>query len=145
MLTISTHYALSTTHYESGGALTEQHKVVLIAEDEVDNREILRSIIEDLLGYRAVLAENGEEALKAARREKPLLVLMDLMMPVMDGFDAIVALKSSSDTASIPVIAVTALIRGSDRQRALEAGADEFISKPFDISSLIDVIERMLG
>jgi CheY-like chemotaxis protein len=125
--------------------LTEQHKVVLIAEDEADNREILRTIIEDLLGYRAVLASNGQEALAALRCEKPSLVLMDLMMPVMDGFDAIAAIKGDSELAAIPVIAVTALIRGTDRQRAFDAGADEFISKPFEVGRLMELVQRLVG
>ena len=125
--------------------MTEQHKVVLIAEDEADNREILRTIIEDLLGYRAVLAENGQEALAALHRERPSLVLMDLMMPVMDGFDAIAAIKGDSEMAAIPVIAVTALIRSTDRQRAFDAGADEFSSRPFEDGSFMDLVLRLVG
>lgn len=121
---------------------TEGETLVLIVEDEHDNREIMRAVVEDILGYRALLASDGEEALRLAIDQRPRLVLMDLMMPVLDGFETIRQLKTGHDTASIPVIAISALSRPVDRQRALEYGADDYLSKPFDLDLLAEVVER---
>jgi len=98
--------------------------LVLIAEDEPDNREIMRTVAEELLGCRVILASDGEMAVKLAGELQPAVILMDLMMPVLDGFEAIQRLKSDERTAAIPVIAITALGRTTDRQRALDTGAE---------------------
>lgn len=121
---------------------SEGETLVLIVEDEHDNREIMRAVVEDILGYRALLAADGEEALRMASEHGPRVILMDLMMPLLDGFEAIRQLKAGARTASIPVVAVTALSRPSDRQRAVENGADDYIGKPFDLDSLAEVVER---
>ncbi|MDQ5823667.1 MAG: response regulator [Chloroflexota bacterium] len=121
---------------------SEGERLVLIVEDEPDNREIMRAVVEDILGYRAMLAADGEEALRLASEYRPRLILMDLMMPVLDGFETIRKLKSQERTAGIPVVAVTALSRPVDLQRAVEMGADEYIGKPFDLDQLAEVVER---
>jgi CheY-like chemotaxis protein len=121
---------------------SEGERLVLIVEDEPDNREIMRAVVEDILGYRAMLAADGEEALRLADEHRPRLILMDLMMPVLDGFEAIRKLKAQERTAGIPVVAVTALSRSVDLQRAVENGADEYIGKPFDLDQLAAVVER---
>jgi CheY-like chemotaxis protein len=121
---------------------TEGETLVLIVEDEHDNREIMRAVVEDILGYRALLASDGQEALRLAIDHSPRLVLMDLMMPVLDGFETIRQLKTGQDTASIPVVAISALSRPTDRQRALEYGADDYLSKPFDLDLLATIVER---
>ena len=121
---------------------SEGETLVLIVEDEHDNREIMRAVVEDILGYRALLAANGEEALRLATDHTPSLILMDLMMPVLDGFETIRNLKTGQDTAPIPVIAITALSRPVDRQRALEYGADAYLGKPFDLDLLAAMVER---
>ena len=121
---------------------SEGERLVLIVEDEPDNREIMRAVVEDILGYRAMLAADGEEALRLASEYRPRLILMDLMMPVLDGFEAIRKLKTLERTAGIPVVAVTALSRPVDLQRAVENGADEYIGKPFDLDHLAEVVER---
>ena len=121
---------------------SDGERLVLIVEDEPDNREIMRAVVEDILGYRAMLAADGEEALRLADEHRPRLILMDLMMPVLDGFEAIRKLKSQERTAGIPVVAVTALSRSVDLQRAVENGADEYIGKPFDLDQLAAVVER---
>jgi two-component system alkaline phosphatase synthesis response regulator PhoP len=121
---------------------SEGERLVLIVEDEPDNREIMRAVVEDILGYRALLAADGEEALRLAGEYRPRLMLMDLMMPVLDGFEAIRKLKAEEGTAGIPIVAVTALSRPVDRQRAVEDGADDYIGKPFDLDSLAEVVER---
>lgn len=117
-------------------------RLVLIAEDENDNREIMRAVVEDLLGYKALLATNGEEALHLASRHIPDIALVDLMMPVLDGFEAIRRLKADPTTAAMPVIAVTALSRPVDLQRAIEYGADSYLSKPFDLDLMASMIEE---
>ena len=119
--------------------------LVLIVEDEPDNREIMRAVVEDLLGYRTVLASDGVSAVAAAREYLPDLVLMDLMMPTLDGFEATRRIKSSAETRHIPVVAVTALGRPTDRQRAMEEGADAYMSKPFDLDVLVGIIEKYVG
>ncbi len=124
------------------GPGSEGERLVLVVEDEPDNREIMRAVVEDILGYRALLAADGEEALRLANEHRPSLILMDLMMPVLDGFEAIRKLKEQERTASIPVVAVTALSRPVDRQRAVENGADEYIGKPFDLDLLAEIVER---
>ncbi len=121
---------------------SEGETLVLIVEDEPDNREIMRAVVEDILGYRALLAGDGEEALRLAREHGPRVILMDLMMPVLDGFEAIRQLKMEAGTAAIPVVALTALSRPVDRQRAMENGADYYIGKPFDLDLLARVVER---
>src|SRR5438128_23994 len=112
---------------------TGRGTVVLIAEDEPDNREIMRAVVEDLLGFRAVLVSDGVAAIETASTSQPTVILMDLMMPVLDGFEATRRIKSSPTTSHIPVVAVTALSRPADHHRAVQEGADDYISKPFDL------------
>ena len=123
----------------------DRHNLVLIVEDEPDNREIIQTVVEELLGLRSVPATDGKTALRLAATLKPSLIVMDLMMPVLDGFGAIRLLKSQPETATIPVIAISALSRSSDRQRALEAGAAAYLSKPFDLDSLAAAIEEHIS
>ena len=119
-------------------------KLILIVEDEPDNREIMRTVVEELLGQRALLAGDGETALDLVRDRQPNLILMDLMMPILDGFEAIKRLKADPATAHIPIVAVTALGRSTDRQRALDIGADDYLSKPFDLDVLAKALSRFL-
>ncbi len=127
------------------GRGSDEPKVVLIVEDEHDNREIMRAVVEDLLGHRALIAADGARALQLLGEHRPDVIPMDLMMPVLDGFAAIREMKSSDATSRIPVIAVTALGRPSDKQRALDAGADSYLTKPFDLDLLAGLIERHLA
>jgi CheY-like chemotaxis protein len=118
-------------------------KLVLIVEDEPDNREIIRTVVEEIVGYEAALASDGEAALQAIATRTPDLILMDLMMPVLNGFETIRALKAQSATERIPIIAVSALSRPRDQEQAFEAGADDYISKPFDLDLLADKIAEL--
>ena len=124
---------------------SDQVKLVLIVEDEPDNREIMRTVVEELLGLRAVLTSDGETAIRLAIELQPAVILMDLMMPVLDGFEAITRLRQNEITAQIPIIAITALGRPTDRQYALDAGATDYISKPFDLDVLAQTISRYAG
>lgn len=119
-------------------------KVILIADDEPENAEIIRAVVEDILGHTALLADNGQLAVQLVTDEQPDLVLMDLMMPVLNGFAAIEQLKGSDNTKHIPLIALTALSRAKDQQAALDSGADDFVSKPFDLDTLSEKIELYL-
>lgn len=109
---------------------------VLIVEDEPDNQEIVRAVVEDILGYHATLASDGMEAMARLSEELPNLVLLDLMLPKLDGYEVVRRMKSDSRTRNVPVIAITALARPRDRARALEAGCDDFVDKPFDLDAL---------
>ncbi len=126
-------------------AASDQIKLVLIVEDEPDNREIIRTVVEELLGLRAVLTSDGETAVNLATALRPAVILMDLMMPVLDGFQAMARLRQNDLTAQIPIIAITALGRSTDRQHALDAGATDYISKPFDLDVLVQMISRYAG
>lgn len=113
---------------------------VLIVEDEPDNQEIVRAVVEEMVGARAILAGDGLEAVAMASREKPDLVLLDLMLPRLDGYEVARRLKSDPQTREIPIVAITALARPKDRARALEAGCDDYVDKPFDL----DLLERKI-
>jgi CheY-like chemotaxis protein len=120
-------------------------KLVLIVEDEPDNREIIRTVVEDLMGYEAALVADGAAALTAITERPPDLILMAVMMPVHNGFAAISAVKAGPATAGIPVIAISALGRPRDQQQAIEAGADDYLSKPFDLDLLAEKIAHQIG
>lgn len=123
----------------------DEVKLVLIVEDEPDNREIMRTVVEELLGLRAVSTADGKTAVRLATSLNPTLILMDLMMPVLDGFEAIAQLRQNELTAQTPIIAITALGRPTDRQHALDAGATDYVSKPFDLDALAQIINKYAG
>jgi CheY-like chemotaxis protein len=95
-------------------------------------------------GYQVEIAENGERGVALATEFKPDLVLMDMSLPVMDGWEATRRLKANPSTAAIPVIALTAHAMVSDRERALEAGCDDYDSKPVDLPRLLGKIANLL-
>ena len=108
---------------------------ILVVDDDASNRDIL---VQELVaqGYRAIEARNGREALEKAARETPDLILLDVMMPIMDGFEACRLLKGGEATRFVPIIIMTALHAVDDRIRGIEAGADEFLTKPVDAGEL---------
>lgn len=116
---------------------------ILIADDYDENRELLRLMLEGA-GHSVRETRDGRELVEAARAEPPDLVLVDISMPVLDGWGALDALRSDALTRSVPIIAVTAFAAERDRARALEAGFDAHISKPFRSTDLLEVIERLL-
>jgi CheY-like chemotaxis protein len=123
-----------------------QGRRVLIVEDEPDNREIVRAVVEDMVGFPATLAGDGLEALEKAAEEVPALVLLDLMLPGLDGYEVARRLRSDPRTCHVPIVAITALARPRDRARASEAGCDDFVDKPFDLDLLERKIrQRLLG
>jgi len=110
-------------------------KKVLVVEDHADMRELLIWQIE-LMGFAAVAAKHGKEAVEKAVTEKPHLILMDIMMPSMDGWEAARALRAQPETKEIPILAATALFRDSDLKSCLEAGCNGYIVKPFTFQEL---------
>jgi len=116
---------------------------ILIVDDEPFNVDYLEQELEDL-GYDTLTAANGQEAIEVVRRERPDLVLLDVMMPVMDGFTACRALKEDEETRLIPIVIMTALDSVDDRVRGIEAGADDFLTKPVDDRELVARIQTTL-
>jgi CheY-like chemotaxis protein len=117
---------------------------VLVVDDHALNRELARAILEGQ-GYSVCVAEDGVDGVEAARREKPDLVLMDLAMPRLDGFAAMRQLKADPTTARIPIVALTALAMKGDEQRARDAGADAYVTKPIDRKELTAVVARWIA
>jgi CheY-like chemotaxis protein len=104
---------------------------VLVVEDEKQNQELMRAVVEDLLGGRARVCDDGEQCLRLAHERKPALVLLDLMLPGMSGWEVARRLRQDPATASVPIIAVSALSRPQERESALHAGCDAYVAKPF--------------
>jgi two-component system cell cycle response regulator DivK len=114
---------------------------VLIVEDNMDTYELVRFILEKN-GYEVFLAVNGRDGVNAATKQKPDLIVMDLSMPEMDGWTATSLIKQNKQTASIPLIALTAHVLPGDRQRAVDSGCDEYITKPMDLLELVETVDR---
>jgi CheY-like chemotaxis protein len=116
---------------------------VLIVEDNVDNYQLVRFLLERA-GYDILSAANGREGVEMARRARPDLILMDLAMPEMDGWDATKVLKSDAATRSIPILALTARTLPADRKRAMDAGCDGYISKPIKVATFDRLIMNLV-
>lgn len=111
-----------------------------------DDSEVLRVLIKSALdgAYTIVEARDGDESLEVARRDRPDLIVLDMMMPGRSGLDVLVALRADPELADTPVVMLTARVQVSDRQAAEEAGADRYLSKPFSPRELVSVIEELL-
>jgi len=118
-------------------------KTVLIVEDVALNRDLLIQLLEDR--YRLIVAEDGAAALERVAAERPDLVLMDLSLPRMDGWEATRRLKADAALAAIPVIALSAHAMRGDEERARAAGCDDFLTKPIDETLLYRKLEAFLG
>jgi CheY-like chemotaxis protein len=116
---------------------------VLIVEDVEMNRDLLVQLLED--EYRVITAADGAEGVDAARRELPDIILMDLSLPVMDGWEAIRTIRASSDISHIRIIAVTAHAMPEDERIARSAGADDYMTKPIDEDVLFRKLLENLG
>ena len=117
---------------------------ILLVEDNEMNRDMLSRRLERR-GYEVIVAVDGEEGVARAKADAPDVVLMDLSLPGIDGWEATRQLKAADETRSIPVLALTAHAMAGDREKALEVGCDEFDTKPVDLPRLLDKIERLLG
>jgi CheY-like chemotaxis protein len=116
---------------------------ILYVEDNDDNIYLITRGL-GRKGYDIIVAKDGEEGLAMARSEAPSLILMDLDLPVLNGWEATRRLKASPQTQHIPVIAVSAYAMAGDRERALAAGCDDFFSKPVNLKGLVERIEALL-
>ena len=117
-------------------------KILLVEDNELNRDMLSRRLIRR--GYEVVMAVDGEEALASAAREQPNLILMDMSLPKIDGWEATLRLKADPSLSAIPVIALTAHAMAGDRERALEAGCDEFDTKPIEFERLLAKIEGLL-
>jgi two-component system cell cycle response regulator DivK len=115
----------------------------LLIDDDEMSRELIRTGLKRL-GYVVITAANAREGIEAARDESPNLILMDMCMPEMDGFQAVKTLKADASIAYIPIIALTALNTSFDVERAIEAGCDSFQTKPLNLPSLHNKIRKLV-
>lgn len=117
---------------------------ILIVEDNELNRDMLTRRLERR-GYEILAAADGEQGLNMARQTSPDLILMDMSLPIMDGWEASRLLKSGPETSAIPIVALTAHAMSGDRERALEAGCDDYDTKPVEFPRLLLKIEALLN
>jgi two-component system cell cycle response regulator DivK len=117
---------------------------ILIVEDNELNRDMLMRRLERR-GYETLIAIDGQQGLEVALLNQPNLILMDMSLPVLDGWEATKRLKSAPETAAIPIVALTAHAMSGDRERALEAGCDEYDTKPVEFPRLVLKIEALLN
>jgi two-component system, cell cycle response regulator DivK len=118
-------------------------KILLVEDNELNRDMLSRRLVKK--GFDIALAVNGEESVQMARALMPDLILMDMSLPVMDGWEAASLIKTDATTKLIPVIALTAHAMGEDRQKALDAGCDEYDTKPIELTRLLAKIQYFLA
>ena len=116
---------------------------ILVVEDQEDNRQILRDLLTKS-GFEIVEAENGEEALVAVAKQRPDLILMDIQLPLLDGYEATRRIKADPALRSIPIIVVTSYALSGDEAKAREAGCDAYVTKPYSPRQLLAKIKEYL-
>jgi CheY-like chemotaxis protein len=117
---------------------------ILIIEDNERNRAILRDILV-FAGYEVIEAPNGREGLESARKNLPALVLLDIQMPGMDGYEVGRTLKADPSTKNIIIIAVTSYAMEGDKAKILAAGIDDYVSKPYDIMDMLELVKKKVA
>jgi two-component system cell cycle response regulator DivK len=118
-------------------------KKILVVEDVEFNRDLVVQLLED--DYEIVTAADGAEGLQLAERERPDLILMDLSLPIIDGWEATRRIKANADLKHIPIIALSAHAMTGDEEKARQSGCDDYLSKPLDEDLLFAKIDRFLG
>ena len=124
--------------------MAEDKPTVLVVEDNPDNRTLIADVL-DMMDFHIIEAVDGNEGVSKAHEAKPQLILMDLSLPHKDGWTATRELKANPKTKAIPIVALTAHAMVGDRERAIEAGCDDYITKPVDFIELKRVINKYLG
>ncbi|MCK5329569.1 MAG: response regulator [Candidatus Latescibacteria bacterium] len=119
-------------------------KVILNVEDNEANRKIVRYLFESK-GYKVIEAMDGEEGVRMAEQEQPDIILMDVQLPKLSGYEATLRIKANPALRDIPVIAVTSFALGGDDEKAMEAGCDDYIAKPFKPRDLLERVEKFLS
>ena len=119
-------------------------KVILVVEDNERNRKLVRTILE-FRGYHVVECGDGEPALGLAKQHHPVVILMDIQLPTLDGISALGRLRADPDTGAIPVVAVTASVTPGERERVVAAGFDGYLAKPIDVATFGEAIERVIA
>jgi len=120
-------------------------KKILLVEDDEDNRDLVQFVLSrSRLGATLLIAENGKQAVEMALAETPDLILMDMQMPVMDGWTAVPLIKAQERTKHIPIIAFTAQAKVEDKARTIEIGCVEYYSKPMDPEELLGLIKKYM-
>ena len=122
---------------------SENNNLIVIAEDSLTQSESLKYVLEGF-GYRVLIGNNGEIALLLIKKEKPLLVITDIIMPVMDGYELCRYIKADKNLNDVPVILLTSLADATDVIKGLESGADSYIMKPFTEKYLLSRINNVL-
>jgi CheY-like chemotaxis protein len=117
---------------------------VLVVEDNEMNRDMLSRRL-TRRGFQVIFAVDGQQGVDLARSERPDIILMDMSLPVIDGWEATRRVKSDDATRSVPVIGLTAHAMAGDREKAIEAGCDDYDTKPVEFERLIGKMERLLG
>ncbi len=118
-------------------------KRILVVEDQEDNRQIIRDML-STTDYQIAEAENGEEALAAVAKQRPDLILMDIQMPILDGYEATRRIKADPALRSIPIIAITSYALSGDEQKARASGCDDYVPKPYSPRQLLAKIRQYL-
>jgi len=126
--------------FNEGGKMA---KVLLIEDNEMNRDMLSRRLIRR--GFQVVFAMDGQQGVDLARSEQPDIILMDMSLPVIDGWEATRRVKADVATRDVPVIGLTAHAMSGDRERAIEAGCDDYDTKPVELDRLIGKIERLLG
>ncbi len=119
-------------------------KRVLLVEDNEDNRIVYSTILRHF-GYSVTEALNGDEGIQKARAEQPDLILMDISIPIIDGWEATQVLKRDPETRDIPIIALTAHALASDREKAMEVGCDSYLAKPCEPKTVVSEVQKFIG
>ena len=118
-------------------------RVILIVEDDPKNLKLIRDLLQ-IKGYTTLEVTDGKQGVDMATEKMPDLILMDIQMPVMDGFEAISILKTDPVTKSIPIIALTAFAMQGDREKCMEAGCNDYITKPLDTRVFMTKVKEYL-
>jgi len=119
-------------------------KTVLIIEDNQGTVDLLTDIVE-MAGHRAIAAHNGQVGIEKAQHQKPDLILLDIMMPQVSGYEVCERLKKNLDTTAIPIIIISVRSRREDIQKGLSLGASDYITKPFDLTHVETIVKKYLG
>jgi two-component system, cell cycle response regulator DivK len=118
--------------------------LILIVEDNANNRLLVRDVLQ-ATGYETVEAETAEDGIRLALDRQPALILMDILLPAMNGMEALRRLRDEPRTREIPVIAVTASVMDEDRNKIMAAGFDDYISKPINVKAFLDTVRTILA